>query len=85
MRAALNGDGFVDDITLNTGLRCEAHFDPANTANNAAIDHNIICYTFAFNRSALANSQQVSADVALYSTLNLDIARCYQIAGNCQV
>ena len=85
MRAAFNGDGFVDDVTLNPRRSGQSHFKPAHAAHNAAINHHIIGNTFAFYRCAITNGEKMGANVALNSAFNLDIARGYQIARNREV
>jgi hypothetical protein len=56
MRAALNGDGFVNDVPLNLRRRGQPHFQATHAANHMAIDHNVIGDDFAFDGRAFANS-----------------------------
>ena len=85
MRAALNGDGFVNNVTLNLRRRGQPHFQATHTADHMAIDHNVIGDDFAFDGRAFANSQQMCANVAVDTAFNLDVASCFQVTGDLKV
>ncbi len=47
MRAAFDGDGLVDDVSLDPRGRGQAHLQPAHAAHDAAIDHDVIGHDLA--------------------------------------
>ena len=85
MRAAFDGDCFVDDVTLDTCRRCQANLQATQAANNTAIYNNVVGDDFAFNCSAFAYGQKMCADVAFDCTFNLNITSGGYIAFDCQV
>lgn len=80
MRTALDGDGLMDDVTLDACGRCEADLEAAYTAYDATVHHNIIGNHFAFDRSGLTDGAKVRADVALNSAFDLNVAGCLHVA-----
>ena len=70
MGAALDGDGLVDDVTLNARRGGQADFQTTDTTDDATVDHNVISNHFAFDRGALADGQKVGANVALNRAFN---------------
>ena len=85
MRTGFNGDRLVDDVTFDTRGRGQTHFQSADAAHDTTIDHDIIGNAFTLDRRAFANGQQMGANVAFYLTLDLDVARGFQIAGDQQI
>ena len=85
MRAAFDGDGFVNDVALNLCRRGQPHFQAAHPADHMAIDHNIIRNDFAFNGCTFANGQEMGANVAVHPAFHLDVTGGFQIAGDVKV
>jgi len=61
---ALDGDGLVNDVAFDARSGCQAHFQAAHTAHDAAVDHNVVCDHFAFDCRTFTDGQQMRANVA---------------------
>ena len=82
MRAALDGDGLVDDVTLDARGGCQADLEAAHTSDDAAIDHNVVCDHFTAHGSTFTDGQQMGANVAVYLAFDLNVASCLQVSGD---
>ena len=85
MGTGFDRDCLVDDVTLDTGSRRQAHLKAAHTANDTAIHDNIVCHHFALDRCAFANGQQVGANVTFDSALDIDVAGRLEVSGDVQI
>ena len=85
MRAAFNGDGFVDDVAFNTRGRGQADLQATHAAYDAAVDHNVVGNHFAFDGGGFADGQKVGADVAFDGAFDLNVTGGFQIAFDVQV
>lgn len=73
MRAALDSDGLVDDIPLDTRGGRQPDLNSANAAHNPARHDHIIGDNLAFDCRILTHRQQMCLDVAFDSSLDLHI------------
>jgi len=85
MGAGFNRDCFVNDVAFDAGCRCQANLQATHSANDAAIDDNVVSHAFAIDSCAFADGQQVGADVAVNCAFDLDVASCLQVACDMQV
>jgi len=85
MRAALDCDCLVDDITLDTCRGGQTHLQTAHAAHDTAVDDNVVGDHFALDRRCLANGQQMRADITLNSAFDLNVAGCLEVADHMQV
>ena len=85
MGTAFDCDGLVNDVTLDTRARRQAHFQAAYTSDDAAIDDNIVRDHFALDRSGFADCQQMRANVAFHCALNLNVTGGFHITGHMQI
>ncbi len=89
MRTALDGDGLVDDVALDPRGGGQAHLEAAHPADDAAVDDHVIGGDLALDGRALADGQQVSADVAsdvaFDRAFDLDVAGRLDVARDMQV
>ena len=85
MRATFDGDGLVDDVTLDPRTGGQAHFQPANPANDPAIDDHVIGRNLAFDGGAFAHGQKMRANVAVNRTFDLNITSGLEVAGDVQI
>ena len=85
MGAGFDSDRLVDDIALNARTGGQANFQPANLADNAAIDDNIIGHNLAVDRGAFADGQEVRMDVALDFAFDLNVTAGADVALDPQI
>ena len=83
--AALNRDGFVDDVAFDAGGRGEANLEATNLTNHAAVHNDVVCDAFAVHGRAFAYSQKMRTDVAFNFAFDLNVAGRLNVAGDVQV
>jgi hypothetical protein len=85
MGARLDGDGLVDDVALDPRGGGEAHLEAAHPADDAAVDDHVVGDELAPDGRALADGEEMGADVALDLALDLDVAGGLDVALDVQV
>ena len=80
-----DGDGLVDDVAFDPRGRGQTDLEPADTTDDAAVDHDIIGSYFAFDRGRFADGQKVGANVPFDGAFDLDVAGGLEIAGDMEV
>ena len=74
--------------TMSPSQRAEleqAHLEAAQAADDAAVDHDLLGDHLALHRRALADDQDLGADVALDDALDLDVAARSDVAGDGEI
>ena len=85
MGTGFNRDRLVNDVTLDTCCRSQAHLKPTYLANHTTIDDHIIGQALALDGGAFANCQKMCTNVAFDIAFDIDVACGFDVAGDLKI